>query len=115
MGLLLRAAFWLAIVFAFLPWPAGSGLGEMAAAMRTLGGDAAQAALTAAVEGARERALKGCAQDFHACAGDVGALARLAAGAGAPESARERLKESPPPHVVSAQASDPPRPPRRPP
>ncbi len=80
MWFLIRAAFWLSVVFAFLPWPENSLIRQISAALQS----GTKAAVMAAIDEARTRSAKACADAPSVC---FEAAARLGQFAAAPASA----------------------------
>ena len=90
MFLLVRLMFWLGLVFAFLPWPEGSGPKQAAAWLRGGAQAAGEGALASLAAEAERRAVEACARSPGACLEATARFARLARPAdGAPEAAHE--------------------------
>lgn len=95
MWFLVRALFWLSLVFLLLPWPKESTLREISDALRAGAG----AAIVATLEDMRAGAMKACAQTPENCfkaAAELGALASSAAGAIPPASKADARAEAAP-------------------
>ncbi len=75
MWFLIRAAFWLSIVFALMPWPRESGLRSLSVALWTEAGHAA----AAIIRQARSEGEKICTNSPAACLGVAAKLGGLSA------------------------------------
>ncbi|PNG26552.1 hypothetical protein [Methylocella silvestris] len=83
MWFLIRSVFWLAIVFACLPWPENSLIRQISAALQS----GTKAAVMAAIDEARTTGAMTCANAPAACLEAAGRLGQFAAGSAASVSA----------------------------
>ncbi|ACK50619.1 conserved hypothetical protein [Methylocella silvestris BL2] len=96
MWFLIRSVFWLSIVFAFLPWPENSLIGQISAALQS----GAKAAIMAAIDEARTTGASACAKAPAACLEAAARLGQFAAGSAASLSVgalSAEAKPKPPP------------------